>query len=67
MAMTERQRATQNFEKVWERGMLVENFKFDKETERKLERFKEFLFANLSYECVLSIQDQFSKGCEKND
>jgi hypothetical protein len=60
--MSERQRAIQNFEKVWERGLLIENFKFDKETERKLERFKEFLLANLSYECVLPIGDHLSRG-----
>jgi len=47
-----RAKAVQNFDKIWDHGMLIEGFKFDHETQRKLDRFKEFLFENLSYECL---------------
>jgi hypothetical protein len=50
---SERDHAVRNFDRIWERGMLVENFNFDRETERKMERFKEFLIENLSTDCVL--------------
>lgn len=47
MKFSDRKLLARNIEKLWERGMIVEDFKFDSETERKMDRFKEFFFSNL--------------------